>query len=164
MISSLGSKTPSHWSDQGAHCSTREVVLERDGRGVQRDWQCRAIAGTWHSEYDGKTLTAAGQVSLDHVVPLANAWRSGADAWSTAKRRDFANDLTNPQLITVSATSNRAKGDQNPAQWKPVLRRFWCTYSRAWVDVKSRYGLAVTAAEKTALDQMLDTCRGPQHR
>ncbi|RCG32007.1 HNH endonuclease [Sphaerisporangium album] len=152
-----------HWAEQGGACSTREVVLERDGAGVQRDAECRAVSGTWHSEYDGKTLTAAAQVDIDHMVPLANAWRSGADAWSTAKRRDFANDLTNPQLIAVSAASNRAKGDQNPADWKPPLRSYWCTYARAWTDVKYRYGLAVTAAEKTALDQMLDTCPGRQH-
>ncbi|WP_248965767.1 HNH endonuclease family protein [Sphaerisporangium perillae] len=100
-----------HWSDQGDSCSTREVVLERDGEDVLRDSQCRAVTGTWHSQYDGKKLTSASQVDIDHVVPLANAWRSGADAWSTAKRQQFANDLTNPQLIAVSATSNRAKGD-----------------------------------------------------
>ncbi|WP_405148466.1 HNH endonuclease family protein [Sphaerisporangium sp. NBC_01403] len=138
-------------------------MLERDGTDVLRDAQCRATAGTWHSEYDGKDLNAASQVDIDHIVPLANAWRSGADAWSTAKRRDFANDLTNPQLIAVSATSDRAKGDQIPAQWKPPLRGFWCTYARAWTDVKHRYGLAVTAPEKTALAEMLDTCPEPQH-
>ncbi|GAA3827945.1 HNH endonuclease family protein [Sphaerisporangium flaviroseum] len=152
-----------HWIDQGELCSTREVVLERDGKDVSQDEQCRAVTGTWHSQYDGKTLTSAGAVDIDHLVPLANAWRSGADAWSAAKRREFANDLTNPQLIAVSATSNRAKGDQNPAQWKPPLRSYWCTYARAWTDVKHRYGLAVTAPEKTALKDMLDTCPDLQH-
>ncbi|GII89722.1 hypothetical protein Ssi03_77120 [Sphaerisporangium siamense] len=152
-----------HWIEQGGSCSTREVVLERDGTAVERDEECRAVSGTWHSEYDGKTLTAAAQVDIDHVVPLANAWRSGADAWSTAKRRAFANDLVNPQLIAVSAASNRAKGDQNPAQWKPPLRSYWCTYARAWTDVKHLYGLAVTTEEKTALDQMLDTCPDGQN-
>ncbi|WP_405148693.1 HNH endonuclease family protein [Sphaerisporangium sp. NBC_01403] len=138
-------------------------MLERDGAGVQRDSECRAIAGSWHSEYDGKQLTAAGQVDIDHMVPLANAWRSGADAWSTAKRKEFANDLASPQLIAMSAASNRAKGDQSPAQWRPPLRTYWCTYARAWTDVKYRYGLAVTASEKVALGEMLDTCSDPQH-
>ncbi|WP_371129724.1 DUF1524 domain-containing protein [Streptomyces sp. 2231.1] len=57
--------------------------------------------------YDGKILTASGQLDIDHIVPLANGWRSGADEWTTAKRRQFANDLTDPQLIAVSASSNR---------------------------------------------------------
>ncbi|MEV4249358.1 HNH endonuclease family protein [Streptosporangium canum] len=147
-----------HWSGQGEACDSREVVLERDGQDVQRDDQCRATAGSWYSEYDGRTLTAASQVDIDHIVPLANAWRSGADTWTTAMRKAFANDLQNPQLIAVSAASNRSKGDQNPAQWKPTLRSYWCTYSRAWVDIKQRYALAVTAPEKTALTEMLETC------
>ncbi|MEV4871369.1 GmrSD restriction endonuclease domain-containing protein [Streptomyces syringium] len=103
-----------HWAEQGERCNTRETVLERDGRGVKRDDQCRAVSGTWASLYDGKTLTSASQADIDHIVPLAAAWRSGADAWSSKRRRAFANDLTHPQLLTVSAASNRSKGDQRP--------------------------------------------------
>ncbi len=68
-----------HWIKQHGECDTREVVLARDGQDVKQDEKCRAVSGTWLSEYDGKELTAAGQVDIDHVVPLANAWRSGAD-------------------------------------------------------------------------------------
>ncbi|MER7131322.1 HNH endonuclease family protein [Streptosporangium saharense] len=151
-----------HWMSQsrkGAGCDTREVVLKRDGQGVQQDGDCKAVSGTWRSAYDGKAFTAASQLDIDHVVPLANAWRSGADTWSTQKRRALANDLTQPQLIAVSAASNRSKGDQSPDQWKPPLRTYWCTYARAWVDVKQHYALSVTSAEKTALTEMLDTCK-----
>ncbi|WP_433237550.1 GmrSD restriction endonuclease domain-containing protein [Streptosporangium sp. CA-135522] len=92
------------------------------------------------------------------MVPLANAWRSGADAWSTAQRKSFANDLVNSQLIAVSAASDRAKGDQNPAQWRPPLASYHCLYARAWTTIKQYYQLAVTAPEKSALGEMLDTC------
>ena len=71
------------------------------------------------SLYDGTTLDSPTKVDIDHVVPLANAWRSGASAWTTDKREDFANDLDRPQLVAVSPTSNRAKGDQDPSTWKP---------------------------------------------
>ncbi|MEV4096990.1 HNH endonuclease family protein [Streptosporangium saharense] len=155
------SKFP-HWQSQsrkGAGCDTREVVLKRDGQGVQQDGGCKAVSGTWRSAYDGTRFTAASQLDIDHVVPLANAWRSGADTWSTQKRRALANDLTQPQLIAVSAASNRSKGDQSPDQWKPPLRTYWCTYARAWVDVKQHYALSVTSAEKGALTEMLDTCK-----
>ncbi|RKN61947.1 HNH endonuclease [Streptomyces klenkii] len=147
-----------HWAQQGNKCDTRETALERDGRDVKRDDQCRAVSGTWQSLYDGKTFTSASQVDIDHIVPLANAWRSGADQWTTDKRKAFANDLTHPQVLTVSAASNRSKGDQSPDQWQPPSKAAWCVYSRAWTSVKSTYGLTVTDDEKKMLTTMLDTC------
>ncbi|MFI8961692.1 HNH endonuclease family protein [Streptomyces sp. NPDC053493] len=147
-----------HWTEQGDSCNTREAVLERDGTGVRRDAECRAVSGTWISAYDGKTLTKASGVDIDHTVPLANAWRSGANRWTQERRKAFANDLTHPQLLSVSAVSNRSKGDQGPDAWQPPSRTAWCSYARAWTSVKSTYGLTATAAEKTALGRMLDTC------
>ncbi|NJP90248.1 HNH endonuclease [Nonomuraea sp. FMUSA5-5] len=149
-----------HWVQQGHACDTRETVLARDGEDVKQDENCRAISGTWHSVYDGKDFTSASDLDIDHMVPLAQAWRSGADAWTDAQRRRFANDLEGPQLIAVSAASNRSKGDQSPDQWKPPLRSYWCTYSRAWIDIKSRYDLTVTAPERDALEEMIATCYG----
>lgn len=151
------SKFP-HWATQYGTCDTREVVLQRDGQDVVQDEQCRAVSGTWYSEYDGKILTASGQADIDHMVPLAAGWRAGADLWDTPKRKAFANDLVHSQLLAVSASSNRSKGDQTPDLWKPPLRSYWCVYSRAWVSVKSVYELNVTGAEKAALYDMLDTC------
>ncbi|MET8046275.1 HNH endonuclease family protein [Streptosporangium sp. NPDC005286] len=147
-----------HWSAQGGACNTREKVLAREGSLVFQDGRCRAISGTWRSAYDGRMIASASQVDIDHMVPLANAWRSGADGWTTEKRGEFANDLKNSQLIGVSAASNRSKGDQSPDQWRPPLVSYWCTYARAWTDVKFDYGLTVTDAERAALKSMLDTC------
>ncbi|MFF1869066.1 DUF1524 domain-containing protein [Streptomyces sp. CB03911] len=149
-----------HWMSQGNSCDTRESVLERDGQDVKIDSLCRSVTGTWYSVYDGLTLRDPAKTNTAHLVPLANAWRSGADKWTSAQRKVFANDLTHPQLLTVSAESNRAKGDQGPEDWKPPLKTAWCGYARAWVDVKTAYNLSVTKAEKTALGQMLDTCPG----
>ncbi|MEU9121117.1 HNH endonuclease family protein [Streptomyces sp. NPDC048506] len=147
-----------HWIRQYGKCDTREVVLARDGKDVKQDEECRAISGTWYSPYDGKTVDAASGIDIDHIDPLANAWRSGADEWTTERRREFANDLTHPQLIAVSASSNRQKGDQSPDQWRPRLA-YWCTYARAWVDVKYLYRLNITEPERAALEVMLDTCQ-----
>ncbi|MGW4696650.1 HNH endonuclease family protein [Kitasatospora cineracea] len=147
-----------HWAIQWGTCDTREVVLARDGVDVVQDGQCRAIAGTWTSVYDDKVLTAASQVDIDHMVPLAAAWRSGADGWDTAKRKAFANDLEHSQLVAVSAASNRSKADKSPDAWRPPALGYWCTYSRAWTDIKHVYGLSVTEQEKAALNEMLDTC------
>ncbi|MEU1310545.1 HNH endonuclease family protein [Streptomyces cinnamoneus] len=147
-----------HWAQQGNKCDTRETVLERDGQGVKRDAECRAVSGTWRSFYDDKTFTAASQVDIDHIVPLANAWRSGADTWTNDKRKAFANDLAHPQLLTVSAATNRSKGDQSPDQWQPPAKSAWCVYGRAWTSVKSTYGLTVTEEERKMLTTMLGTC------
>ncbi|MGW2426160.1 GmrSD restriction endonuclease domain-containing protein [Streptomyces sp. NPDC001709] len=147
-----------HWIKQYGECDTREVVLSRDGQDVTQDSMCRATTGRWYSPYDGKTLDAASKVDIDHMVPLANGWRSGADTWTTDKRKKFANDLDHSQLIAVSAASNRSKGDQSPDQWAPPNKDYWCTYSRAWTDIKYLYGLSITQPEKTKLTEMLNTC------
>ncbi|WP_371094995.1 hypothetical protein [Streptomyces sanglieri] len=49
---------------------------------VVQDDQCRAASGTWYSEYDGLTIDSASRIDIDHVVPLKEAWRSGASQWS----------------------------------------------------------------------------------
>ncbi|MDX3537829.1 HNH endonuclease family protein [Streptomyces sp. MB09-01] len=147
-----------HWAQQGSKCDTREVILERDGSGVARDAECRAVSGTWKSLYDGVVVTDAAKMDIDHMVPLAEGWRSGAAGWDAAKRKAFANDLTHPQLVAVTAASNRSKGDQSPDLWQPPDKSSWCRYGRAWTTVKSTYGLTVTEPEKKMLTTMLDSC------
>ncbi|MEU8773627.1 HNH endonuclease family protein [Streptomyces sp. NPDC048606] len=147
-----------HWAEQGDRCDTRETVLARDGAGVTRDSECRAVSGRWKSLYDGAEIDDAKRLDIDHMVPLAEAWRSGAAGWDAAKRKAFANDLSGPQLLAVSASSNRSKGDQSPDLWQPTDKSSWCVYGRAWTTVKSLYGLTVTEAERTTLTGMLDTC------
>lgn len=147
-----------HWSAQGENCDTREVVLERDGTDVRRNDECRAVSGRWESRYDDETFTDSADLDIDHMVPLANAWRSGASKWRQERRAEFANDLTHPQLLAVSASANRSKGDQGPDEWQPPAKAYWCVYGRAWVSVKSTYDLTVTEGEKKTLDEMLDTC------
>ncbi|GII24949.1 HNH endonuclease family protein [Planosporangium mesophilum] len=148
-----------HWSQQGNGCDTREYVLKRDGRSVQTSQACKATSGQWLSRYDNKTVSDANALDIDHMVPLANAWRSGADTWDDDKRSQFANDITRPQLFAVSASVNRAKGDQDPSQWKPPYRGYWCEYAQNWVTVKRSWQLTVTEAEKSALIDMLGTCQ-----
>jgi hypothetical protein len=145
------------WRKTGANCDTRDSVLKRDGTKVKTSG-CNVVAGTWKSIYDDAVLNSPTKVDIDHLVPLANAWRSGAAAWTTDKREDFANDLKDPQLVAVSASSNRSKGDQDPSTWKPKDKTEWCKYATDWVTVKTVWKLTVTAAEKSALSDMLETC------
>jgi hypothetical protein len=145
-----------HWTSSGG-CTTRQRVLIRDGIDVVVDASCQPVAGRWFSPYDGVTLFSASDVDIDHVVPLAEAWRSGADSWATSRRRSFANDLYWPQLRAASDTSNQVKGDRDPASWQPRAA-YHCTYSKMWIRSKYAWGLTVDAAERSALQSMLNTC------
>jgi hypothetical protein len=147
-----------HWITQSGSCNTREVVLKRDGTNVQQDSSCAAVSGSWYSEYDGATWTAASDVDIDHVVALSEAWRSGASSWTTSKRQQFANDLTRPQLIAVTDNVNQAKSDLDPAEWLPPRTAYRCTYARMWVHVKYYWNLSVDSAEKSALQSVLNGC------
>ncbi|MGP4112860.1 HNH endonuclease family protein [Streptomyces sp. 4N509B] len=146
-----------HWSEEG-ECSVRETVLARDGVDVVAGSDCYPTSGEWHSPYDGEVLDVAAEVDIDHMVPLAEAWRSGAAEWTTDRREEFANDLANPQLIATSATSNRSKGDQDPADWQPTVETYHCAYARMWIRSKHVWELSVDTDERTALEAMLDTC------
>ncbi|MET9228716.1 HNH endonuclease family protein [Lentzea sp. NPDC003310] len=147
-----------HWITQSGTCNTREAVLKRDGTNVVTDSSCAATSGRWFSPYDGATWSAASDVDIDHIVPLAQAWRSGASSWTTAQRQAFANDMAGPQLIAVTDNVNQSKGDQDPAQWKPPLTSYYCTYAKMWVHTKYRWNLKTDSAEKAALTSMLGTC------
>jgi hypothetical protein len=146
-----------HWRTVDG-CDARQTVLARDGEQIEtEDDSCQVASGSWFSPFDGATLEDPGDVDIDHIVPLANAWRTGADEWDDDRRADFANDKENPQLIAVSASSNRSKGDQDPSQWRPD-RDYWCQYAHDWVVVKHSWELSVTEEEQQALADMLDTC------
>jgi hypothetical protein len=147
-----------HWRPAGEGCDVRDEVLRRDGTDVKRRG-CNVVGGRWVSPYDERVMTSLSEVDVDHVVPLAAAWRSGASEWTDDRREDFANDLVRPELLAVSRTANRGKGDQDPAQWRPSNRGYWCRYAQDWVAVKAYWKLTVTIAEKIALTEMLETCR-----
>ncbi|THH32680.1 hypothetical protein EUX98_g1505 [Antrodiella citrinella] len=139
-------------------CDTRETVLKRDGTNVVTDSSCKATSGNWVSPYDGVPTTLGSDLDIDHLVPLKEAWLSGARNWTPAQREAYANDLTRPQLVAITDNLNESKGDRDPAQWMPPLASFQCEYARAWVQVKKFYALTLDSAEKTALEKILDGC------
>jgi Protein of unknown function (DUF1524) len=147
-----------HWITISGTCNTRETVLKRDGANVAVNGSCYPTTGSWYSPYDGATWTVPSDVDIDHVVPLAEAWRSGASNWTTSKRRSFANDLSHPQLIAITDNVNSSKGDQDPARWQPLRFAYRCTYAKMWIRSKYHWGLSLQSAEKSALQSMLNTC------
>ena len=144
------------WSEPDGSCDVRDDALVRDGEGVRVDGECSVVSGTWLDPYTGATLADSADVDVDHVVPLANAWRSGASEWGAAEREAYANDPA--VLLSVDAGANRQKGDKGPEAWRPPNASYHCEYARRWIWIKSGWGMMVNAAEKGALEGMLATC------
>ena len=149
------------WVDaDGDGCDTRkEVLISEADDPVTVGSSCSLSGGRWFSYYDRVSWTDSGRIDIDHVVPLAEAWDSGARSWTATQRQSYANDLGDYRtLVGVTDSVNQSKGDQDPATWQPSLSSFRCTYARAWVQVKWYYHLTVDSAEKSALNSMLATC------
>lgn len=150
-----------HWVDADRDgCSTRMEVLIAESRNAPTiEAGCKIVAGEWFSYYDGVTLTAPGGLDIDHMVPLAEAWDSGASAWTAARREAYANDLgADRSLVAVTARTNRSKADQDPADWQPPLADAHCTYAADWVATKLRWQLAVDEREHAALVEVAAGC------
>ena len=152
------------WSDDDGDClNTRHEVLmaEATASPVLRNDGCLVTGGRWLAVFTGSTVDDPRALDIDHLVPLANAHRSGGWAWDGATKRRYANDQADPRhLMAVTASANRSKGDRGPEAWRPPDRSYWCTYADTWADIKVRWALTVTSAELAALHQMLETCQG----
>ena len=149
------------WIDADSDgCDTRAEVLllETMVKATTRN-TCTVSTGSWLSVYDGVSMTDASKLDIDHFVPLAEAWVSGAYAWPNDKKVRYGNDLDyGPSLIAVSASSNRSKSDSDPAKWMPTNRAYYCDYAATWVAVKWRWSLTVDTLERRALQAVLSTC------
>ncbi len=149
------------WSDDdGDGCNTRwEVLIAESLTPVSVAPGCRLGGGTWFSVYDGLTFVDPAQVSIDHVVALAEAWDSGAWTWSPQRREAFANDLgTGWELIVVSPDSNSRKSDMDPADWLPDRPEAICDYLGDWLAVKVRWDLTVDQPEHDAIARRSGAC------
>jgi hypothetical protein len=153
------------WTDVDHNgCDTRNDILRRDLRHITLSGSCKVLSGTLNDPYTAtvihftrgvKTSTA---VQIDHVVALSNAWQSGAQQLSAARREQLANDPLN--LLAVDGPTNEAKGDGDAATWLPPNKAFRCRYVATQISVKAVYHLWVTPAEKSAMTRVLSSCPG----
>ena len=152
-----------HWSDLDKNgCNTRnDVILQEALEKPKVDAGCKIVkdTGKWFSPYDGVNVTNFSGLDVDHFVPLAEAWDSGASKWDAAKREVYANDMGDPiSLIAVTAASNRSKSDQDPGEWLPPLATYHCQYVKQWVQVKVRWSLTVDEKELKVLKDINAKC------
>jgi hypothetical protein len=152
------------WSDDdGDGCDTRDDILLRDLRApvLRTGSACAVAGGTLDDPYTGKVIVfrrgvTSARVHIDHVVALSDAWQKGAQQWTDHRRLAFANDPLN--LIAVDSQANISKGGSDAASWLPPAKSYRCTYVARQAEVKSRYDLAVTEAEKKAMLTVLSSC------
>ncbi|MEU9337845.1 HNH endonuclease family protein [Streptomyces sp. NPDC048290] len=152
-----------HWN-AGANptdgCNTRaEVLIAEAVDAPEVATGCKLSGGRWWSYYDSKWVVSHSALDIDHMVPLAEAWDSGASQWTAQRREAYANDLgADASLVAVSAASNRSKADQDPAQWLPPATEARCRYTAEWVGTKLRWALTVDPIEYEALSQLAEGC------
>ena len=152
--------------EDGDGCDVREQILTRDLQNVTYTYagSCKVASGTLDDPYTGTTIQfVRGQrtsqaVQIDHVVALENAWKSGADQWSTADRYRFGNDPYN--LLAVDGPANQEKGSASAAYWLPINASYRCDYVARQIGVKTKYSLSVTSDEKDAMLTVLHSCPG----
>ena len=154
------------WADTDHNgCDTRNDILARDlarptFKPGTRD--CVVLTGTLAEPYTGTTIQfqrgdkSSALVQIDHVVALADAWRSGAWQWDAQRRQEFANDPEN--LLAVDGAANEDKSASSADQWLPPNAAFRCDYVKRQIAVKYAYGLSVTQAEQDAMATQLTTC------
>jgi len=153
------------WGSIGS-CDTRNYILQRDLKNIT--WKsgasCEVATGVLHDPYTGKVINfvrgvgTSIKVHIDHVVPIANAWRMGAQSWNSYKRYSFYNDPLN--LLAVDGPTNEAKSDSDASQWLPPRASYRCAYVARQIAVKYRYGVWVTRAEKSVMASVLHACPG----
>jgi len=149
------------WYDADRNgCNTRkEVLIAESLDPVQIGSKCSISGGRWLSVYDNIETTDSSTFDIDHMVPLSEAWDSGAWNWNADQRKHYSNDLDQPVfLIAVTASSNRSKSDRDPAEWMPPNSTYHCEYVRIWIEIKRAWDLSVDQAEHDYLAQKLASC------
>ena len=153
----------SHWRDPDRNgCDARNDTLRRDLTNlvIKSDSNgCKVLGGVLADPYSGKNIDfvfGASLVDIDHVVALSNAWQTGAFQFTNEIRLQFANDPLN--LLAVSASLNRQKGDGDAATWLPPTKSYRCQYVARQIAVKKKYGLWITKPEKVAMSTLLAKC------
>ncbi|MEU5825852.1 HNH endonuclease family protein [Streptomyces sp. NPDC047803] len=150
-----------HWVDEDSDgCSTRQEVLIAEAvTAPKQGARCSLTGGSWRSYYDKVEVTDARKLDIDHMVPLAEAWDSGAYGWTAKRRETYANDLgAERSLVAVTAKTNRSKADKDPATWMPPADSATCTYLVDWTATKLRWGLTADEAEQEALLKNAEPC------
>jgi hypothetical protein len=151
-----------HWIDEDRDCqdTRQEVLISESIELVMLDERgCKVISGLWNDPFTGNIYTDPSDLDIDHMIPLKEVHVSGGYDWSAARREQYANDISNPDvLIAVNRSANRSKGARDVAHWLPTNEAFSCEYVRRWVAVKEAWGLTMDDVETERVLSLLGDC------
>lgn len=136
------------WSDTDGDCQNMRHELLQDLSTAAVNFSkntCRVTRGRWLDPYTGKIFFESHFLDIDHLVPLKYSWNRGAYEWTSAKRRQLANDPIN--LFAVSKSVNRQKSAFGPSRWLPPNTHFRCQYIVRFQRVIKKYALVQSADE-----------------
>lgn len=137
------------WQDDDGDCRNTRAEILQASSSTAVDGGCSISDGAWHDPYTGGTIRRSKDLDIDHIVPLKEAWLSGAWRWTREERVAFAND---PEvLLAVGKSANRAKSDKDPAEWLPPDTSYHREYARRWAAIKVKYRLAADPLEIATL-------------
>ena len=133
------------WIDEdGDGLNTRHEVLAEESLIKPIVSNNKVVSGKWFDKYTGKYFTNPSDLDIDHLVPLKNAYISGASNWSKKKKNRYYNYLKyDNHLIAVSKSANRNKSDKSPVEWLPPNKDYQCEYVREWFKIKTAWGLTI---------------------
>jgi hypothetical protein len=135
--------------------NTRARVLVRDSESqvtFKNDHQCVVEGGQWHDPYANQELLEAKKIQIDHMVPLKNAYISGASEWDYQTRCLYANYMNfQPHLVSALAHENMSKGDRGPERYMPPNEDYRCEYVRNWLAIKTIWKLKMNRDEIQAI-------------
>lgn len=154
------------WGDTDRNgCDARNDVLARDLSDVvfrPKTNDCVVHSGVLDDPYTGTIIhflrgnETSQLVQIDHVVPLAWAWRYGAANWTHEERVIFHNDHGN--LLAVDGASNMAKSDAGPGDWMPPNTAAHCGYAETFVNIVHAYALSIPDHDRRVLEVTLASC------
>ena len=146
-------------TNSGSCLNTRGKVLVRDSKTTPSfsNNGCTVYSGQWDEPYTGRLRTQARDIQIDHMVPLKNAYMTGAHEWDFNKRCLYANFMGNRMhLISADGPENLKKGDQTPAGYVPPNQTYICQYVKNWLNIKAIWDLRVTPPEGEAVRRITD--------
>lgn len=137
------------WKKDGCIDMRAKILIKTSKSPVEMSKSgCTVKSGLWESFYFPEKFTLASQIQIDHVVPVAEAHRSGGAQWNSEQKAKFYNDPEN--LVISCSKHNGQKSDKTIAEWSPIHREYNCKWVKKYIQIKKKYNLKISTQELNA--------------
>ena len=154
---------------QGCNIRSRLLIAQSTVKTTTASNGCTVTYGVWIDPYSGAKLVGnpyqgdgtSNDLDIDHIIPLRYVNQHGGYAWSSDQKHTYAKSLSamnNGVYLAVSATENRRKSDQGPADYYPSNPSYYCEYSRRWRNIARTYSIALSSRDYNKIKEVLTQC------